>query len=173
MSNPRDIFVVVARELLGERETSKNRSPVIDKFWKYTSYPDGGINREPWCSACISYVVQEADKRSEDILFPNPPKFAACRDWPDWAQANGGILFKPHDGLYFPQAGDIVLFRFNGSAYPNHIGLVTGFTGANVTTIEGNTNVAGSREGDGVYEKVRDLNICFMFIRCPAKARKA
>ena len=37
----------------------------------------------------------------------------------------------------------------------NHTGVVIGFDATYITTIEGNTNDDGGREGDGVYRKVR------------------
>jgi hypothetical protein len=36
-----------------------------------------------------------------------------------------------------------------------HVGLITGETRGHYETIEGNTNSAGSNEGDGVYRKIR------------------
>lgn len=52
------------------------------------------------------------------------------------------------------KAGDVVIFTFS------HIGIATGSPDAkgNVPTIEGNTNGAGSREGDGVYAKSRNIS---------------
>jgi hypothetical protein len=52
------------------------------------------------------------------------------------------------------KAGDIVIFTFS------HIGIATSAPDkkGNVETIEGNTNGAGSREGDGVYRKTRHVS---------------
>jgi hypothetical protein len=36
----------------------------------------------------------------------------------------------------------------------------------------GNTNVAGEREGDGVWPKVRPLHFCGTFIRLPVVPRE-
>jgi hypothetical protein len=46
-----------------------------------------------------------------------------------------------------------------------HAGLVTRVVSGNIDTIEGNTSEAGSREGDGVYEKTRavdSINVGFI-----------
>ncbi len=51
-----------------------------------------------------------------------------------------GLVF----GIYFPKLGRI-----------GHCGLVEGVQGDFCRTIEGNTSVAGSREGDGVYRRLR------------------
>lgn len=37
----------------------------------------------------------------------------------------------------------------------SHTGIVIAYDAATITTIEGNTNVSGSAEGDGVYRKTR------------------
>ena len=38
-----------------------------------------------------------------------------------------------------------------------HTGIVTKIVDGEIGTIEGNTNQRGSREGDGVYQKVRTI----------------
>jgi hypothetical protein len=77
------------------------------------------------------------------------------------------VLFKPNDAKYQPEPGDIVSFLPKLS----HIGIVTGTDGNDVLTIEGNTNSAGSREGDRVARKRRPLGFCGTFIRLPAVAK--
>ena len=74
-------------------------------------------------------------------------------------------------GRYRPAPGDIVTYLPRLS----HIGIVADdYTGNHlVGTIEGNTNAAGGREGDGVWPKVRALSFCGSFIRVPAIAQAA
>jgi hypothetical protein len=50
--------------------------------------------------------------------------------------------------------GDIVIFTFS------HVGIAVGDLDASdwVATVEGNTNDAGSREGDGCYRKRRHIS---------------
>jgi hypothetical protein len=166
MSNPRAIIADVAAKHIGLRETTPNRFAGIDTFWAATNYPDGGKNREPWCSAFASYCVQEADRQSAEIRLRVPPRFAAVRDWLPWARAAGCIIFSNTSATYMPERGDIVIFLPRLS----HIGIVAGFAGLNgrsVCTIEGNTNEDGSREGDGCYVKRRSLSFCGSFIRIP------
>ena len=47
-------------------------------------------------------------------------------------------------GLFFPEKGRIA-----------HVGFIDEWKDPWVITVEGNTNVLGSREGDGVYRKRR------------------
>jgi hypothetical protein len=162
--NPRAIIADIAAKHIGLRETTPNRFAGIDKFWAATNYPDGGKNREPWCSAFASYCVQEADRQSAAIRLRVPPRFAAVRDWLPWARQAGCIVFPNTSTTYLPERGDIVIFLPRLS----HIGIVAGFAGRGmVHTIEGNTNAAGSRDGDGCYDKLRSLSFCGSFIRIP------
>jgi hypothetical protein len=48
-------------------------------------------------------------------------------------------------GLYFESKGRVA-----------HVGLITGETKFSYVTIEGNTDDGGSREGDGVYARIRN-----------------
>ncbi len=169
--NPRAIIADVAREYIGLRETSKNRGPHLEEFWKATGYPDGAQNREPWCSAFAAFCVAEGDRRSPALKLRKPPAFSAVKDWIPWANKpeSGCVVFtsdKVQLDRYKPEAGDIVVFLPKLS----HIGIVAeGYRGNGmVGTIEGNTNEAGGREGDGVFRKVRALSFCGTFIRLPA-----
>jgi hypothetical protein len=175
VNNPRAIIAAVAREYLGTRETSKNRGPHLEEFWKATSYPDGADNREPWCSAFATFCVREADRRSPDLALRIPPTFAAVSQWLPWAHdaRTGCLVFTPLDiqlRKYTAQAGDLVSFL----PHLSHIGIVVSdyAGGAVIQTIEGNTNGDGSREGDGVYRKTRSLSFCGSFIRIPAVGEK-
>ena len=168
MNNPRRIIADVAREYVGLRETSTNRGPHLDKFWKATSYPSGSANREPWCSAFVSFCVQEADRRSPALALRIPPTFPAVDQWLPWAERaeTGCVVFRLGSVRFAPMAGDIVVFKPTFS----HVGIVAAdYTGDGmIHTIEGNTNEAGSREGDGVWEKSRAIKPAWSFIRVPA-----
>lgn len=88
-----------------------------------------------------------------------------------WARdaATGCLVFTPANvqaGKYKPEAGDVVSFL----PHLSHIGVVAedGVSGGFVHTIEGNTNDAGSHEGDCVAAKTRALTFCGEFYRIPA-----
>lgn len=164
----------MARESVGLREQGKNFNPGFQKFWDATGYKEGMDNREPYCSAFASYCVQEADRREAKLFFPVPPTFAACRQWKIWAQRYALIRMRD------PFPGDVVCFldyKTNSAVngHFSHVGIVDFFDEQRevVHTIEANTNAAGSREGDGVYEKQRPLGVCGFFITLPAHALPA
>lgn len=171
--NPRKIFVDIAREETWVRETSRNQGKGISKYWKATTYPDGYKNREPYCAAFVCWVCAEAERRGAGV---GPvPNSAAVRHIVAWSRklGKGAIVFSRHSKIYVPEPGDLVWFEFGGST-PNHIGFVAGRRNdQQILTIEGNTGKQGSRDGDGVYEKHRSLNLCAGFIRLAWKATPA
>lgn len=166
MNRPQELIARVAAEQIGVRETSPNQGPGIPKFWDATSYPQGDENREPWCSAFVSWCIQEADRREPLLKFTVPPTFPAVSQWLPWANRweVDAEVFRPDDKTRKPLPGDIVIFLPHFS----HIGIVESFDTTSVITIEGNTNAAGDREGGAVLRKRRPLSICGSFIRLPA-----
>ena len=161
--NPRKILVEIARKEVGVRENSRNQGAGIAKYWEDTTYKAGYKNREPYCAAFVCWVVSEAVRRGHTFARPTS---AAVRYLVSWAKklTNGTVVFRPASN-YSPQAGDLIFWAFGGNA-PNHIGIVAGNAGTGkLTTIEANTNFAGSREGDGVYERTRTISGAAGFIR--------
>ncbi len=173
-TNPRAVLVDVAKRDLWIRETSRNQGLGIERYWPATTYPAGYKNREPYCAAAVCYWIAEAMRRGHELGLTEAtrPKDAAVRHMVAWAQrpTSGCKLFAPRDGLYFPQAGDIVYFQFFGAIAPNHVGIVEDYTGSTVKTIEANTDASGGREGDGVYRRSRTLAGCTGFIRVAWRA---
>ncbi|TDQ10037.1 CHAP domain-containing protein [Pedobacter metabolipauper] len=97
---------------------------------------------EPWCAAFVSWVFKQcgyAKPRTgwSPALFPD--RLVVKKPVP-------GCVF----GIYFPELKRI-----------GHCGFVTQVKGDWIGTIEGNTNVSGGREGDGVYRRTRHVRtIC-------------
>jgi hypothetical protein len=111
------------------------------------------------CAAFICWLFREAMKGGKYTF--KRPQTAGAWDFENWArqQDKSVILKKPHRNDI--KSGDIVVFTFS------HIGIaisgpdVSGY----VTTIEGNTDAAGSREGGGVFIKKRKLSSIRSVIR--------
>jgi hypothetical protein len=82
------------------------------------------------------------------------PETAGAWDFENWCKSvdKTVMLKKPHKGDI--KRGDIVCFTFS------HIGIATLPPDSNgfISTVEGNTNGEGSREGDGVYKKTRHIS---------------
>lgn len=124
-----------ARRELGVRElTGNNDGMRVKLFLKCV-----GINiPAPWCAAYISFVFAQEG-------YPLPHSAWSPDLFPVSRLARSAL---PGDvlGIYFPELHRIA-----------HVGIVEKMDGDWCLSIEGNTNVAGSRTGGGVYRKRRHV----------------
>jgi hypothetical protein len=128
---------------LNVRETAPNRGPMVDKYLDEVSSNYGN----PWCGAFVG-----ANLTWLNVLNPNSawsPDYAKTPDviWKA-KRNNSNVKLLP---------GDVVTFYFSSLGRVGHVGFLEKIDkDGYFITIEGNTNGAGSREGDGVYKKKRD-----------------
>lgn len=129
----RNLLISTAEGELGVRETGGNNQGI--RIAEYLATV--GLKRpEPWCAAFLCWVYKKNGLNkpcsgwSPDLF----PKSRLAR-----SALPGNII-----GIYFPELKRIA-----------HVGLIVGQRHDLVMTIEGNTNVEGSREGDGVYRRAR------------------
>lgn len=142
--------IEIAKTQIGVYEVSRNHGDGIAKYWTATNYPDGYDNREPYCAACMCWCIRESGIFEEK----ERPKSAAAFGFENWADnlpKKTQITRKPVK----IKKGQIVVFAFS------HIGIATSNSDANgyFDTVEANTGASGSRDGDGVYAKSRNLNV--------------
>jgi len=137
-----------------EEVNGSNCGPRVNEYKAATWLP--ADKAWPWCAAFICWIVQEAMRKAsihETAGFKRP-RTAGAWDFENWSLAQDSTTWtrRPHRGDIQP--GDIVIFRFS------HIGLAVSAPdkNGNVRTIEGNTDAAGSREGGGVFRKLRRLD---------------
>jgi hypothetical protein len=143
-----------AEAMIGRRESGKpNTGPDIQQFFEADSYkPNAADNGYPWCAAFVCWCVMRAmEGRVWTFQRPTTPRAWAFENW-SLAQDRSTWTLKPAGRDI--RRGDIVIFTFS------HIGIAVGSPDKHgwVRTVEGNTNQAGSREGDGVYLKVRNVS---------------
>lgn len=143
--------VDVAKTQVGIHEGPvNNHGEGIAKFWTATNYQEGYADKQPYCAACMCWCIRETGIFDEK----ERPKTAAAFGFENWADnlsKKTQITRKPTR----VKRGQLVIFAFS------HIGIATSdsdFRG-NFETIEANTGASGSRDGDGVYEKTRNLNV--------------
>jgi hypothetical protein len=151
--------IAVADSYLGVREkTGHNDGKMVTEF----VVEGGGLDNEkqikrtgtgyPWCLSFAIYCWRKA-------VHPSPyPRMARVQTF--WEYANDHELkYKTFDFEEArPKAGDIGCFSHHPDkrSWDGHAVLATGNNTAwDFETDEGNTNAAGSREGDGVYKKRR------------------
>jgi hypothetical protein len=139
VSIQRTTLVKLAENEIGVRErTGRNDGPRVEEYLRCVGLKKG----QPWCAAFVSFLYAKsgfAKPRSgwSPDLFPSARLARSALP--------GNVL-----GIYFTAYGRIA-----------HVGLISKQDGDWVTSIEGNTNITGSREGDGVYLKKRHIKTIY------------
>lgn len=156
----------IAAKYIGVRETGNNLAGTSKKMLEIFQADDLVINGKtdgyPWCAAFVSLCVQKLCKGSALYGALIPPREASVHHFlTTWAKQNNCLIFKPNSDVFTPMKGDIVVFTFS------HLGIVESNNGKMLTTIEGNTNAAGGREGEVVARKHRPYSIIKSVIRIP------
>lgn len=150
-------FIAIAAEWMGRTETSPNRFTGMQELWADTNYPSGWSDRAPYCAAFQCHIVAEAIRRGVKIKeCPTSPSVSELRNW---ARVRGYAVKTP-------KPGDQFTLLPSGTS---HTGLVESVEGGLIHTLEGNTNAAGSRDGDGFWRKTRRIAACDFF-RIPIPA---
>jgi hypothetical protein len=161
----------IATSQVGQKEaTGRNDGSVVRKYQGTTNLEPGGW---PWCAAFVCWVIREwlKDEKAQkwlNLKHRTPedwrPKTARAWGFDDWA-AKRPATTEIIDRSEKAKPGDIVMFTFS------HVGIVVSDNGKSIQTVEGNTNGAGSRDGDGVYFKTRSRSLVKAYVRIhPSKA---
>lgn len=147
-----------AEALLDVREaTGHNDGPQVAWILSHVELAEGFS----WCGAFVYTAMAEAG-----VTLPAPARAYAWA--PTWTAKH--VIWRASEkrrtgeGQTYgdttqdePGPGDVFGLWFPSKQRVAHVGLITDWQPGNkyTLTIEGNTNTAGSREGDGVYSKRR------------------
>lgn len=131
----------VARSQIGVREgrsggTWNNDTRYADEV-PGLEWADG----QPWCAVFVAWVAMRAGCPE---LYP---RTASC-------DVAGAWFKEQRRWSEYPAIGAQVFYGYPHDL--NHTGIVVAYDEVTISTVEGNTNDDGSREGDGVYRRVRD-----------------
>lgn len=145
MAESANVVLAKAREEIGTTQGSARHKRIIDDYNSKRPLPRGyAVNTgDDWCDI---FVTVMADRAGATSLIGRECGVEHHKN----IFKNKGIWL----GLQKPQAGDIVIFRWDGNrnGWASHIGFVEKIEGNTITTIEGNTMVAGaSRVGRRTY----------------------
>ena len=148
--NPREILVQIAKSYEGVSEIGgDNEGQQIEEFQRAVN---GRASKEPWCMCFVQFCVQRAVKESKrsSQLYSSESVLEV------WTKSSK-FLRKSE-----PSPGLIVLWQM-GTEPLGHCGIVLSTLNPltkTFQTIEGNTGVGPmiERNGDGVYEKLRNRN---------------
>jgi len=146
--------LATAATQLGVRETAgtPNRGPQVDEYVRSVGLdPADGY---PWCQAFVYWCFAQA---SAALAAVNPCVRTAgvLEHWAKSPLAARVYAQAAFDDPRLVRPGAVFIIDHGGGR--GHAGLVTQVISGAVATIEGNTNQAGSREGDGVYTHTRSI----------------
>jgi len=148
------IVKIAAAEVGVEEIDGTNCGPRVNDYKSATNLP--ADEPWPWCAAFVDWVVKEAMQAAgiqETATFKRPTTAGAwaLEAW-SLRQDRSTWTLKPARRDIEP--GDIVIFKFS------HVGFAVSAPDKNgmVTTVEGNGNAAGSREGGSVVRQKRRLD---------------
>jgi hypothetical protein len=105
----------------------------------------------PWCAAFVDWCVMQAMKTDGPYSFERPRTAGAwaLEDWSLEQDESTWTLRNPDSDI---KPGDIIIYKFS------HVGFsISAPSDGRITTVEGNTDSSGSREGGGVFVKSRKL----------------
>ncbi|WP_457419222.1 CHAP domain-containing protein, partial [Roseateles sp. P5_E7] len=135
-----------------------NRGPRVDEYQARTGLKlKVGADGFAWCACFLYWCFDEASKK---LGRKNPLiKTAGCQDHWNRAKPAGvteitGVRATQKPELVKP--GMIFIMAFGGGS--GHTGIVESVQGGFITTIEGNSNNEGSRDGFGVFRLTRKIN---------------
>lgn len=139
--NARDAVKKIYISQIGIRElTGNNDGKAVETYLKYVYLSKGN----PWCAAFVCWVLSQNNIKN--------PRSGYC---PVLFSSSNIIYQRDKKNNLPPLPADIFGIYFTEKSRIAHVGFVESWNAKTVSTVEGNTNQAGSREGDGVYRKIR------------------
>lgn len=141
---PKKSLTEIYLSQVGVRElTGKNDGPEVEMYLKSVGLGKGYA----WCSAFVKWNLDQAE-------IPNK-----INAWSPTAENQNHIIFKNKRFSEEPQPGDVGTLYYPklkriGHTYFFHRKI----NSTSYESVEGNTNGGGSRDGDGVYKRIRSFN---------------
>lgn len=133
-----------------EDPPGSNRGPQVEQYLASA----GCLPGDPWCASFVFWCFREAAK---SLNISNPLfRTGSCMN--HWNNTSGKKILsaKAINNPSMIQPGFIFIMNHGGGK--GHTGIVKSVSDGYILTIEGNTNIAGSREGLGVAELRRKIN---------------
>ncbi len=152
------LVIAAATSFVGLGEEGDNRGQMVELFLREVGQPAG----QPWCAAFVYHVGYWAhyDHAAARSSWPLPAT-ASCWVLADFARRHKLLASEP-------QVGDVFLLYFPTLKRYAHTGIVVGVdqaigSGGDAvyvcTTVEGNTNYEGARDGRLTLQKTRRFSV--------------
>jgi len=138
------LCVTEASKHIGVKETTgKNDGKEVQQYLKSVGLGKGYA----WCAAFVRYVFDNCDNKIKT-------RSAMARAYINKSSIPAKDVL---NGYVKIDCSYLAIWR-NGNTASGHIEFVKSWKKRTGVCVEGNTNIVGSREGDGVYEKARAIN---------------
>ena len=147
----------IALSQIGKHESGgPNKGSDLRAYFDSDNYrPNATDDGYPWCASFVCWCVLTAMRAGGVDETPTfrRPRTPSAYGLANWSRAqDNSTRTKDSPGADI-KAGDIVIYKFS------HTGIaVTDAVGGEVDVVEGNTNLAGSREGTAVMRKTRPVS---------------
>ena len=130
-----------------EEVNGSNCGVRVNEYKAATNLPPG--ESWPWCAAFVDWCVRQA-MAGGTYTFQRPTT-AGAWDLINWSLAQDDSTQTKRSPGQDIEPGDIIVYTFS------HCGIAVGPPDEDgyFSTVEGNTDTAGSREGGGVFRKTR------------------
>jgi len=138
----------IAETQMGIIEEKNNSGPHVEKYLASVGLGKGN----PWCMAFVYWCCQQSLGARNPLV------------------KTGGVLRQWHEidprlKVKEPKKGDIFFMDFGDGK--GHTGFVLEDGQKSFSTVEGNSNAAGSRTGGMVCSNKRKVSSCLGFVRLP------
>ncbi len=135
---------------IGTREKSgRNDGPEVEIFLKSVGLGRGN----PWCAAFVHFCLERGGVKN------------VITAWSPTSLNKNNLVWFNKKALKTVLAGDVFSLYYPNLGRIGHTGFVNRDMGGTYESVEGNTNNSLSREGDGVYKKIRSKNGTFAMSR--------
>lgn len=166
---------------IGVRERGLNTGKRVEEYLAYVNLKTG----DPWCAAFVCWVYGQAGVEnprsgwSPDLFPVSKLIWSKAGSRPGESGTKSQESRHPQSVTYdystrqttgnrqltTPRTGDIFALFFPEKNRIAHAGFIDQWDGTWLITVEGNTNLSGSREGDGVYRKRRLVRSVYQVAR--------
>ena len=142
-----------------EHPRGSNDGPEVRTYLGATGLGSGN----PWCAAFVSWCFGQVEAaQNTTIAFP---KTASCDVILEFARRHDILFTEALDGDVFLVLAD--------RSDATHTGFVGSIQNGKFTTVEGNSNSTGAREGNEVCSNARPFKTRYRFVRWGALLRPA
>lgn len=167
--DPRTDIVAIARSQIGyqEGDSASQLSGEVSGSSNYTEYGRWYGLQDMWCAMFVSWCAYNAGVPTT-VVPKHSFTVSGLNQFISWGRAY--TRAEVAAGAYTPQAGDIIYFKSaRNTNKTNHVGIVTGFSGDTIYTVEGNTSSAEiSTNGGAVCAKSYSTSNTFVvYVCCP------